>query len=202
MVCSYNILALKEILRWGKPNGGVKFCNRLCFIWDCGSECILVVGYLSAGSGSRINVNIFWGQKLKAQVILPWSECCNPECYIYIFWGQKLKAQVILPWSECCNPECYFTTQTGFFVSTYLPPATKLGQGYIFTGVCDSVHGEEACVVVGGGVSGCQGACVVAGGTCGCRGARMVAGGGRTWDTVNERAVRILLECILVWKYV
>ena len=22
-----------------------------------------------------------------------------------------------------------------------LPPATKLGQGYIFTGVCDSVHG-------------------------------------------------------------
>ena len=23
----------------------------------------------------------------------------------------------------------------------YLPPATKLGQGYIFTGVCDSVHG-------------------------------------------------------------
>ena len=22
----------------------------------------------------------------------------------------------------------------------YLPPATKLGQGYVFTGVCDSVH--------------------------------------------------------------
>ena len=28
----------------------------------------------------------------------------------------------------------------------YLPPATKLGQGYIFTGVCDAVHGG-----VGGG---------------------------------------------------
>ena len=24
-----------------------------------------------------------------------------------------------------------------------LPPATKLGQGYVFTGVCDSVHGGE-----------------------------------------------------------
>ena len=24
---------------------------------------------------------------------------------------------------------------------TFLPTATKLGQGYIFTGVCDSVHG-------------------------------------------------------------
>ena len=22
-----------------------------------------------------------------------------------------------------------------------LPPATKLGQGYVFTGICDSVHG-------------------------------------------------------------
>ena len=25
--------------------------------------------------------------------------------------------------------------------SVYLPPATKLGQGYVFTRVCDSVHG-------------------------------------------------------------
>ena len=25
----------------------------------------------------------------------------------------------------------------------YLPPATKLGQGYVFTGVCDSVHRGE-----------------------------------------------------------
>ena len=38
----------------------------------------------------------------------------------------------------------------------FLPPVTNLGQGYIFTGVCDSVHG-------GGGGSG--GACSV-GGAC------------------------------------
>ena len=25
-------------------------------------------------------------------------------------------------------------------VGRFLPPATKLGQGYVFTGVCDSVH--------------------------------------------------------------
>ena len=32
-----------------------------------------------------------------------------------------------------------------------LPPATKLGQGYIFTGICDSVHGGVAgCLVPGG----------------------------------------------------
>ena len=69
-----------------------------------------------------------------------------------------------------------------------------------------------ACVVVGG-MCGCRGACVVAGGAwlwgaclvvgvCGCRGVCVVAGGVGgcriRQDTVNERAVRILLECILV----
>ena len=52
-----------------------------------------------------------------------------------------------------------------------------------------------SCVVASGG-----GGCVVSpgGGTC------VVAPGGRVWDmtrygdTINERAVRILLECILV----
>ena len=43
--------------------------------------------------------------------------------------------------------------------------ATKLGQGYVFTGVCDSVHrgGMHGCL---GGVHGCWGVCVVAGGAC------------------------------------
>ena len=52
------------------------------------------------------------------------------------------------------------------------PPTTKLGQGYIFTGVCDSVHRGNAWLL--GGMRG-------------------------IWrDTVNEWVVRILLECILV----
>ena len=54
-----------------------------------------------------------------------------------------------------------------------------------------------------GGWRAWQGACV-AGGMCS-RGAYVaVGGGGLAWqilrDTVNERAVRILLECILVCK--
>ena len=50
-------------------------------------------------------------------------------------------------------------------------------------------------VALGGGMHGCLG------GVCGC------VGGGHVWDTtrygdtVNERAVRILLECILVLSY-
>ena len=79
--------------------------------------------------------------------------------------------------------------------ASLLPPATKLRQGYIFTGICDSVHrgggmrgGGNAWL---GGVHGCSGACV----TC------MPPHPGqilRLRHTVNERAVRILLECILV----
>ena len=64
--------------------------------------------------------------------------------------------------------------------------------GGVVVGVCVVARG--ACMVVGdawllGGVHGCWGACVVA-----------EVGGVRRirQDTVNERAVRILLECILV----
>ena len=44
----------------------------------------------------------------------------------------------------CYN--CYFVNQspthpyTSVYSQLFLPPATKLGQGYVFTGVCDSVH--------------------------------------------------------------
>ena len=63
-----------------------------------------------------------------------------------------------------------------------------------------------AYVVAMGGMCGCQGVCMVVGGGCGghawLQGACVVAGGGGVHgirrDTINERAVRILLECILV----
>ena len=66
-------------------------------------------------------------------------------------------------------------------ISLFLPPATKLGQGYIFTGVCDSVHGGCACSQGG----------VWSGG---------VPGGDPPPGRLLLRAVRILLECILVLK--
>ena len=101
-----------------------------------------------------------------------------------------------------------------------LPPAKEVCEGYVFTGVCLSTGGR-ACMAGGrtwqGFVRGrvcvwwghpwwgvCdeghawQGACM-AGRACMPGG---MHGGGRVWqtprDTVNERAVRILLECILV----
>ena len=65
------------------------------------------------------------------------------------------------------------------------------GGGHAWQGVCMA---GGACLVRGG--SACQGACIVGGG---------VRGGEHAWqggfilrDVVNERAVRILLECILV----
>ena len=59
-------------------------------------------------------------------------------------------------------------------VPRFLPPATKLGQGNIFTGVCDSVN-KEGVSAPGGG-----------------------AGGDPPAGRLLLRAVRILLECILV----
>ena len=50
-----------------------------------------------------------------------------------------------------------------------LPPATKLRQGYVFTGVCDSVHG--------GGGRAWQGEACMAGGVCMVGGAACMAGG-------------------------
>ena len=112
--------------------------------------------------------------------------------------------------------------------SRYLPPANVVCEGYIFTGVCDSVNrGGCAWFYLGGmrgfiwgGMHGfIRGACVVLfGGVCVVLFGGSVRGfirggmhgfiwGGHVWffqffriqwDTVNERAVRILLECILV----
>ena len=75
--------------------------------------------------------------------------------------------------------KCYNT-----WLFSFLPPGTKLGQGYIFTGACDSVHGGG-----GGLVRGVPG-----------------LGGSAPEGCLVEtppgqlllRAVRILLECILV----
>ena len=92
---------------------------------------------------------------------------------------------------------------------------------WLLLGAC-MVAPRGACMVVPGGMHGCSwggmrgclGACVVALGGAWLlqggawflwgRGVCMVALGGHSWDTtrygdtVNERAVRILLECILV----
>ena len=105
-----------------------------------------------------------------------------------------------------------------------LPPATKLGQGYIFTGVCDSVQGGG-----GGGIPACIAgdipACLAAGGVLsqhalqeGCLLPGVPGPGGLLWGVPGPgvpaprgsapggdppgrpllRVVRILLECILV----
>ena len=60
----------------------------------------------------------------------------------------------------------------------FLPAATKLGQGNVFTDVCDSVHKGGAGTPPGN-----------------------TPPGSRLQDTVYERPVRILLECILVFIY-
>ena len=68
----------------------------------------------------------------------------------------------------------------------FLLPATKLGQGYVFTHVCDSVHD-------GGGSPPLNAVIHPPGPEAGTPPAQCMLG-----DTGNKRAVRILLECNLV----
>ena len=79
----------------------------------------------------------------------------------------------------------------------FLPPANEVCEAYVFTGVCLSggMRGRGACVA-GRGVCVAGGACE-AGGMHG-RGVAHTFPQQILRDTVNERAVRILLECILV----
>ena len=75
----------------------------------------------------------------------------------------------------------------GLHPGSSLPPANEVWGKVIFLHVC--------VILSTGGVRGRRGMCMAAGGAC------VVARGGmrRTRrDTVNERVVRILLECILV----
>ena len=77
-------------------------------------------------------------------------------------------------------------------------------QGHVWLWGCAWLQG--ACVVAGGmcmvarGHAWLWGACVIVGGMRGCQGVCLVAGGMHRIrrDTVNEQAVCILLECILV----
>ena len=78
------------------------------------------------------------------------------------------------------------------------------GYAWLLGGCMVSPGGMRGC---SRGVHGCsQGACMVAQGLCGFSGEGSMRGcsGGHAWDTtryadmVNERPVRILLECILV----
>ena len=119
----------------------------------------------------------------------------------------------------------FYCPQTKFAKVMFLQVSVILSTG----GACVVARG--ACMVAPGGMRGCSGgvhgcsggACMVAlggmrgcsgGGMCGCSrggmhgcsgGACVVALGGHAWlfrwDTVNERVVRILLECILVFSF-
>ena len=77
-----------------------------------------------------------------------------------------------------------FIKKKNLFLCQYLPPATKLGQGNVFTSVCDSVHRgwcawRGVCVAVGVGGHVWLGGHAWPGGMCGWGGHAWP--GGRVW---------------------
>ena len=76
------------------------------------------------------------------------------------------------------------TVLDALFPGTLLPPANEVCEGYVFTPVCQSFCSQGGSTWAGTPWAGTPPAGTLLGNAC--------------WDTVNKRAVRILLECILV----
>ena len=101
------------------------------------------------------------------------------ECYIICPCPKRAERIQDFPWSK--GPKC-----SGFHL--LLPAATKLGQGNVFTGICDSVQGQ-----------GCLPQCMLGYPPEQTPPQSRHPPGSRRQHTVSERSVRILLECILVF---
>ena len=86
-------------------------------------------------------------------------------------------------------------------VSKFLPPANKVCEGYVFTGVCLSTGGEYLGKYTSRQVHPLGKVYPRAGTPPGryLPGAGTPPGHSACWDMVNKRAVRIPLECILVF---
>ena len=72
------------------------------------------------------------------------AECLRMRCRGRI-WVKLLRRHFDVKLEDIFSTECtkVKVNKTGILhilEMEFLPPATKLGQGYIFTGVCDSVH--------------------------------------------------------------
>ena len=122
-------------------------------------------------------------------------------------WASLYRAPLPFPWP--CPPasdiswsslsillEC-FLVASNIFGTDLLPPTTKLGQGNVFTGICDSVHkgGLPQCML---GYHPPAADPPQAGTPPWSRPPRSRHPPPMLGDTVNARAVSILLECNLV----
>ena len=116
-------------------------------------------------------------------------------------------SQIVVTFKHDIISSSHFTIYVDWF--RLLPPATKLGQGYTFTGVCHSVNRGVASSRGVHGPGGCvhapRGVCMVRGGAwyrgeAWSRGGAWSQGGWRPPPPgrLLLRAVHILLECILV----
>ena len=119
-------------------------------------------------------------------------------------------------WERTYNYRPQTKLQEGYVFTpvfhSVLRGACMVARGHVVVARQVGMCGCQRACVVARGCAWLWGACVVAEGVCGggvcvVPGACMVPGGhvcwqggmcGIRWDTVNERAVRILLECILV----
>ena len=168
----------------------------------CGTPCTIKNALLLYKSSTFLSDNFTYSTLLEVVVLLDFK--------LYISVSPSAAAHNCLhsflpPTNEVCEGYVF----TGVCLSTGggggMHGCSQGGHAWLLPGGACMVAPRGACVVAQGGMHGCSGgSCMVAPGGHAWLlwGACVVAPGGHAWffrwDTVNERAVRILLECILV----
>ena len=82
----------------------------------------------------------------------------NKKCILAICLNISCECDII---AHCRFASWQLANRPPIEFLIFLPPATKLGQGYVFICMCDSVHGGRRAWLPGG-MYGCWGACMAA----------------------------------------
>ena len=87
-------------------------------------------------------VNHYMYVPRKTSVILTCVMCCNKHTDSRLSLKNSGFRNCLFYWKGArgWSVSIYYLYHTELCVISYLPPAMKLGQGYVFTRVCDSVH--------------------------------------------------------------
>ena len=107
------------------PNTPPPHPAQTTFQWNLPGSCIITDFSLSAAQSSA---------QTRIHNAILFIDTSNKASYNQVHWLVRtpyLSIKASNGWSN---------------QSMFLPPATKLGQGYVFTGVCDSAHRGDVCL--------------------------------------------------------
>ena len=197
----------------GLTRNTISHVSKINFFWNLLHAILFILSEPDPPLGTSSWLNV-----IKSWLLAPTADnfARDPLVQFYAVFGKFWPNYRLVPlpsgWRSCCC-RCPNSRSTDIcqipceVLLRFLPAAAKLGQGNVFTGVCDSVSRRVSASVHAGIPTPPPGADTPR--------SRHPPGNrhtpptpprsrhppeSRLRHTVNERPVRILLECILVWK--